>query len=245
MEVALQLYSVRKEVNKDFFNTLKKISEIGYREVEFAGFYHVSSKDMKKALDDFNLKPVGSHTSLEELRVNFNEVIEYNMEIGNNTIICPYAKCKDKAEYLSLAEELNDIGKRLKEKGLAFGYHNHSHEFNLVDGEYGLDVLFNNTDENLVKMELDVFWAHHAGVKVLPYMDKWKDRLSLMHIKDMSQDNKNQVPIGEGIIDLKSIIKKAEEIGLNNVIVESDDPKPDGISEIAVSLSNLIKMNIL
>ena len=244
MDVALQLYTVRRELNNDFMNTLRKVSEIGYRAVEFAGFYGINGKDMKKALDDLNLRPVACHTALNEIKENFNEVVQYNIEIGNKTIICPYHSWKDKAECLSVAYELNDIGRRLKERGLSFGYHNHSHEFNLLDGEYGLDVLFNNTDASLVKMELDIGWAFAAGVDVLSYLDKWKDRLSLIHIKDMNI-NKVQVPIGEGIIDYKSIINKVKEIGLDDVIVESDDPKPDGLSEIVVSLNNLIKMNIL
>ena len=127
--IGLQLWSVKDEMEKDFKGTLKKVAEIGYDGVEFAGYGGLSSVELKALLESLKLKACGSHVSLTELTDNIDAVILYSLEIGNKYIICPYAEVNSKEDVLELAAKLNVIGQKCKDSGLIFGYHNHAHEF--------------------------------------------------------------------------------------------------------------------
>ena len=151
LPVALQLYTVRDETEKDFIGTLEKVAEMGYKGVEFAGFGDIPASRMKATLDRLGLKAVGSHTGPDLLKEKLDEVIKYNLEIGNKYIICPWAPFETKDDYVNAACLFNKIGARCKDSGLQFAYHNHDFEFKVFDGEYGLEILYNGTKpENMV-----------------------------------------------------------------------------------------------
>ncbi|GKX29799.1 sugar phosphate isomerase [Vallitalea longa] len=242
LKIALQLYTVRNECNKDFIGTLEKVAELGYDGVELAGVYGLTAEELKVELDRLNLTVMGSHIGLEELEKNLDDIIEYNKTIGNSFIICPYAKCETKEQLEELANKLNIIGNKLSAEGLQLLYHNHSHEFEKIDGIYGLDLLFDLTKNML--MELDTHWVERADLDVIDYMDKNKDILKLVHIKDMIEidGKKDFAAIGEGTMNIKGILQKTVEIGCSWVIVENDQPKPTGIENATISINNLKKM---
>ncbi|MDO7976910.1 sugar phosphate isomerase/epimerase family protein [Oceanotoga teriensis] len=244
--ISVQLYTLREFNKNDFLGTLKKVSSLGYDGVEFDGYYDLSAEDLSDNLKRLNLKPFGSHVSFENLKNNLKYEIDFNKKIGNKNIICPWAKFDSIDDWASFCKDLNFIGKKLKENGLQLFYHNHDHEFNTIDGKYIFDFIYENTDENLVKAEIDTFWVYKANVDPLKLMNKYKNRCSLIHIKDMKNDSKKSFEaIGEGIIDIESIIKYAKDIDIETLIVENDDPKPDGLKNISISIKNLSKMAIL
>lgn len=246
LPIGVQLYSVRDETAKDFPGTLEKVAGIGYKGVEFAGFGDIPASRMKALLDSLGLKAVGSHTSLELLQDKLQEVIDYNLEIGNKYVICPWAGYETKEDYIKTSYLFNEIGAKCKAAGLRFGYHNHDHEFTQFDGEYGLDILFGNTDPENMIAELDTCWVFFAGVDPAGYIRKYNGRCPLVHLKDLqSKDGKKFAEVGSGVIDVKAIVKAAEEAGTEWLVVEQDACYRPSLESIKISYDNLKKMNLI
>src|SRR5690606_272712 len=163
-KIAIQLYSVRDYTSKDFLGTLEKLANMGYEAVQFAGFFDTEATVLKEHMDKVGLSAAGSHMPFESLTgEQLESSLEYNRIIGNNLIICPILPeeyRQDEAAYYRGAEELNEIGRVCKENGFTFAYHNHDMEFHdLGNGKTGFDIIFEETDQDLVKVELDCYWA--------------------------------------------------------------------------------------
>ena len=244
LPIALQLYSIKDETEKNFTEALKKVAKIGYSAVEFAGYGGLSSSELKALLLELNLKVCGSHVGLEELTNNIDNVIEYNLEIGNPYIICPWATYSSKIDFENMAETLNAIALKCSERGILFAYHNHGHEFQDFQGEYGLDILYKKTDAELVKAEIDTYWVQHAGVDPVEYIKKHSGRCDLIHIKDMEivDGEKRSTEVGNGIMDIKTIIVEAEKQGAKWLIVEQEFFNKPSLESVEIGFNNLKKL---
>lgn len=243
LPVALQLYTLRKETEKDFMGTLEKVAEIGYKGVEFAGFGDIPPAQMKECLDRLGLKAVGSHTPVDLLKNNIDKVFEYNNIIGNSYIICPYNEYKSKKDFLEAAKLYNEIGRKCKEKGFIFCYHNHDHEFQVFDGEYGLDIIFKNTDPEFVKTEIDTCFVKVAGLDPASYIRKYSGRSPLLHLKDVSENGiKGTTEVGNGVLDIEGIINAAKEAGVKWLIVEQEEFDRPPIQSAKISFEYLEKI---
>ena len=236
-EFAIQLYSVKDETAEDFIGTLEKLGKngLGYTGVEFAGFGGISAVEMKKALEDNGLKAIGSHTMTDRLVENLDEEIAYHKIIGAEYIICPYEEIKTKADVLALAHKLTPVADKITAAGLKFGYHNHAHEFVKDDGEYLLDILFDNLPSATV-MELDIFWSEYADVDSLAYMEKNKNRLEILHVKQIGENKKN-VELSKGFINFEEVIKKAKSMGIKHFVLEQEAYEESSMA----SVENAIK----
>lgn len=244
--IGVQMYTLREETSKDFIGTLEKVAEIGYKGVEFAGYGGLSAAELKANLDRLGLTAISSHVSKDRLQNNLEEEIEFNLAIGSKYIVFPYIKYKDKEDYLEAAKFYNEVGQKCKEKGLEFLYHNHDFEFDLFDGEHALDILFNETDKEFMKAELDTYWVKYAGVDPIEYMGKYSGRCPLVHIKDMAGDESRAfTEIGNGIIDIKAIVEAAKEGGATWAIVEQDVCQRPPLQSIKISFENLKKLNLV
>ncbi|MBO1514114.1 sugar phosphate isomerase/epimerase family protein [Metabacillus bambusae] len=195
MELGLQLFSVRDELQKDYVGTLESISEIGYRNIELA-FHDVENdilvsgmnpSELKQHLDRLNLKIVSTHAFPLE-KANWDELIHFNLEIGSRAIVCPIAFFKTKEDVLRQATALNQYAERCKKSGLDFYYHNHFHEFQKFDGVSAFDLILEHTDPSLVKIEFDTYWALRGGVNPIDYLKKLGGRCDLIHQKDLPVD---------------------------------------------------------
>ncbi|MDQ0207830.1 sugar phosphate isomerase/epimerase family protein [Alkalicoccobacillus murimartini] len=243
LPIALQLYTLRNETKEDFLGTLKKVKELGYDGVEFAGFGGYEASELKAILEDLDLKPFSSHVGLELLEDNAEEIIAYHKELGVETMVIPYLvpeRRTAKEDYLKLAESLNQYGEKIKEAGLQLCYHNHDFEFEKYDGEYGLDLIFSNTNPEFVQVELDTYWAEFAGISAVDYAAKYKGRLPLAHIKDMvTSPEKTFAEVGEGVLDIKSIVAAVEQAGAKRLIVEQDVCQRPALESVEISIRNL------
>jgi sugar phosphate isomerase/epimerase len=245
--VALQLYTVREDMAKDFPGTLRKVAEIGYRAVEFAGTGGLTAEDLRALLDDLGLKVVGSHLGLEALTDDLQEAIEYNLAIANPFLVCPGIPEQRRSSaqaWRETAALFNQIGEEARKHGLAFAYHNHDKEFMIFDGKYGLDILLEATDRSLVGVELDVFWAKYAGADPAAYMNGHPGRFPLLHLKDMAKDGKSMTEVGEGIVDLQAVFSQAEQAGVQAYIVEQDTCARPPLESVRISLENLKRRGI-
>lgn len=244
LPIGLQLWSIKDETERDFKGALKKVAEIGYKGVEFAGYGGLNSSELKAILEELGLLACGSHVKLEELTENIDAVIKYNLEIGNKYIICPWSKPSSRDDILNIAAKLNKIGLKCKAKGLILGYHNHNHEFQQFDGEYGLDILLGETEAELVKAEIDTYWVEYAGLDAAQYIKKHAGRCELIHIKDMQMigEVKESTEIGNGIIDFSKIIYEAEKQGATWLIVEQEYFVRPSIESVKICYENLSKL---
>lgn len=255
--VAVQLYSVRDKTANDFLGTLKKVAEIGYSGVEFAGFGNVKAEELKAELDKLGLKAVSSHVAIEMLEKDLDSIIQYHKTIGCSYIVCPFSapdRRNTKEKCVEFAKKLDEIGAKLKEHGITFGYHNHNFEFEKFDDEYILDIFFANSSPENVIVELDTFWVTAAGVDPVAYIKKYGKRCRLVHLKDMApnaheifeQFKKGEKPsnspfaeVGYGTMDIKAIIQASEEVGADWFIVEQDMSNRDTLESITMSYNYL------
>lgn len=245
LPVALQLYTVRDETGKDFAGTLRKVAEIGYKGVEFAGFGNIPAGEMKAMLDELGLVPVGSHTGADLLTEKLDEVIEYNLTIGNKYIVCPWYKLQSKEDIVNAQKLFNDIGKKIRAAGFEFLYHNHDFEFRQYDGKYGMDILFEGIEDGVMEAEFDTGWIMYAGVDPAVYIKKYSGRCPLVHIKDFASTEKPDITeVGNGLLDVKAVAAAAEEIGSKWLIVEQDHCKGSSLESIRISMENLRKMGL-
>ncbi|MBC2330184.1 sugar phosphate isomerase/epimerase family protein [Listeria swaminathanii] len=219
-KIALQLWSVQEALEEDFFETLEKVAEMGYDGVEFAGYYGKSATEIKAKLAELGLEVAGSHVSKEQLEADLEAVIAFERELGNNYIICPYADFETKQEWLEFSAELREITKAVQQAGMQFGYHNHAHELEKLNGEIILDALLENVPEMVA--ELDTYWIEHAGIGVIPFIEKYRNRVPLVHIKDKSKTNKESTIIGEGILDIPGYAKTALDCGAKWLVIEQE-----------------------
>lgn len=220
-EFSVQLHTIREEIMKDFFGVLQKLSKIGYTGVEFAGYGGISAVEMKKALDGYGLKAVGSHIGFD--RWELERELEYNQTLGTQFMVIPYRKIENREGALRLAEELSDKSEKCVKAGFKFGYHNHAHEFAKDGGDYLLDILVGNVDKSKVCLELDVYWAAYAGVEPVEYIEKNKGLVRLVHIKQMKDyESRRCVDLDEGVLDFGEIIKRAKAAGAEHFILEQE-----------------------
>ncbi|MDN4074298.1 sugar phosphate isomerase/epimerase family protein [Fictibacillus terranigra] len=246
----LQLYTIRELCEKDFIGTLKQVSSWGYKGAQFAGYHDTSAKALKQTLDDYDLKPAGSHIGLDQLKEDeLKRQIEYNQILGNDLLVLAYLieeHRKNIDDYKRVAETLNHAGYLLNREGLNLGYHNHDFEFADHGGETGYDILLNETDPSLVSFELDCYWAAYSGYDPVQFMDRLGERLVTLHMKDMAVKGteKQSTILGKGELDLESIVKKGNQFSVLWFIVEQEHFEKDlatTAKENARALENLLR----
>lgn len=237
--IALQVYSLRDDAKLDFAGTLMSIKQIGYDAVEFAGYYGMSSRELRKLLDDLGLGVVGSHVGYEELRDNLNKVIDYNLEIGAKYVICPGYNSDTRDGWIKFAEFLNSVEEKCSSQGLVIGYHNHAHELKKIGNEYILDILFSAVNDRVVA-ELDLGWALYGGVDPIELLKKYGGRCLLVHVKDFDQ-NKVQTEVGTGTLDLVGVVAACRENGVEWIIIETEKYNMKPIDSVRIGYENLRK----
>ncbi len=213
--IALQLYSVRKECEKDLPAVLAAVAKMGYEGVEFAGYYDRSAQELRGLLDEVGLKCCGTHTQLSTLLGDeFEKTVEFNQTLGNKYLIVPWLpeeRRNSKQAWLDTAKLFNEIAEKLKPYGMRTGYHNHTFEFTPIDGEIPWDIFFSNTSNDVI-MQLDTGNALHGGADPVPFLEKYPGRAVTIHLKEYSKTN-DKALIGEGDVRWNDIFRLCETIG--------------------------------
>ena len=235
MLIGLQLWSIGKEIEHDFFGTLAKVAQMGYDGVEFVGYYGHSAFEIKEKLEKLGLKVAASHIPIERLRDELDDVIAFEKVLGNKYIVCPYAAYETIDEWIEFAKELGQINKKVEAAGLTFVYHNHDKEFMKLDDEYVLDLLFKNVQET----EIDVYWAEYSGIDPITYLKQYQGRTPLIHIKDMAKSRLESTEIGNGILDIAGIVNQAKKNKTEWLIVEQEAFTKPSLESVKIGLKNL------
>ena len=226
-KVGVQLYTVRDAMEKDFDGTLAKVAAIGYREVEFAGYFERSPKDVKAALDRAGLISPSAHFNNSYLGDQWPGVLESAHRIGQQYIVCSSIDEKTRQQpgsWPSIAETFNRAGEAARRAGIQFAYHNHSFEFAPVDGKLPYDILLNGTDPNLVKMEMDLYWIVNAGADPLAYFNRYPGRFPLVHVKGRARNGDMTDVAADNSIDWKTLFAQSDKAGIRHYFVEQDNP---------------------
>jgi sugar phosphate isomerase/epimerase len=255
LPVGLQLYSVREQLPKDFDGTLHKLAAIGYKEMEAAGYYKKTAKEFRQSMDQAGLRCVSTHHSLNDLRPQVDQFIEYGHTIGLEYMICSSAggvhRDPSRKGELNLddwryvADEFNKIGEKVKAAGMTFGYHNHIPEFRSENGVLFYDELLSKTDPKLVYFEMDCGWVAASGHSPVDYIKKSPERFPLLHIKDMIKgpDGKyRNVVMGKGSVEWPPILSAAT--GLKHYFIEQEEFTGDPMTELKEDVEFMKKVSI-
>lgn len=236
-KLGLQLYTVNKEISENVRDTLKKVASLGYQEVETFGFNNLYSglepRVYKQVLDDNNLTTSSGHYEFnryvidktdDDLQRYVDECIVGAHILKQEYIVWPWLnpELRSIEKFKLIAAKLNMIGEQIKKAGLQLAYHNHNFEFIEQNGEIGYNIILNDTDADLVKMEMDLYWTSFAS-SLTPnqWFAKHPGRFPIWHLKDMDKANRDlHTVVGEGTVDFKSIFKGQKMAGLKHVFVE-------------------------
>jgi sugar phosphate isomerase/epimerase len=240
-KVGVQLYTVRDLMKEDFDGTIAKVAQVGYKEVEFAGYFGHTAQQVKDILQKNGLTAPSTHVQYDELDEKFPSVIEFSKTVGMDYIICPWIPeelRKSPDIWKQASEKFNKCGEQTKKAGIQFGYHNHWFEFLPTNGKLPYDELLKDCNPDLVKMEMDLCWAVAAGADPVKYFEKYPGRFPLVHVKDLKTkpkitsggaqnygDTVDLTEVGSGIIDWKRIFAHSQQAGIKHYIVEHDHPK--------------------
>lgn len=238
--LGVQLYTVRDLMAKDFEGTLAKIAGLGYKEVEFAGYFDHTPQDVKTVLGRHGLASPSTHIDYASLGDGFPKVVEASRTIGHRYIVNPWLDEEMRKQpdvWQRVAATFNRAGEIAKKAGIQFAYHNHHFEFVPVNGTIPFDLLLKECDPDLVKIELDVCWITVAGQDPLAYFQRAPGRFPLVHVKGLKKVPAGPAPVpfeqaipnitdvgANDMIDWKRIFAKSDQAGIRHFFVEHDQP---------------------
>lgn len=264
LPVAVQLYSVRDEMEKDFYGTIQKMKDLGYDGVEFAGLFGEDPEKIKAFCDEIGLVPISAHVPYYDMLADPEKVLSDYAKIGCEYVAVPYLteECRPGTDgFAATVEGIRKIGEAAKKLGIQLLYHNHDFEFVKIGEEYALDVLYSTIPADLLQTEIDTCWVNVAGVNPAEYIEKYSGRSPVVHLKDFKKsgdklgklydligiddEGKQQeeedafsfMPVGYGVQDMPAILASCENAGAKWVVVEQDSPAKDDTPLNSVKLS--------
>lgn len=271
LPIGIQLYTVREETAKDLNGTLEKLASYGYSEVELAGYYGKSAKELRAFLNGFGLSAPSAHQGLTDLLVDTQKKIDFVAELGVQNLVVPFPAVPDNrfdkvardapkniensttlADWKWIAEQLNKIGAMTKKAGIRTGYHNHNLEFRRIDGDMIMDKLIEWTDPQLVTIELDLGWVVAAGLDPIAYTKKHSKRVSMLHVKDVKAGVKplvdkvktNTTEVGSGQINWKALFSSLDKSQIKHYFVEQENFDKPVMESVKISHDFLSKLKV-
>jgi sugar phosphate isomerase/epimerase len=239
--IGVQLYTVRDLMQANVRATLDLVARVGYREVEFAGYFDTPPDRLRRWLDDLGLTAPAAHVSLLESKLG--STFDAAAEVGHQYLVqasIPLSQRRSLNAFRRVAEALNRAGSAARERNLMVAYHNHDFEFRQVGGIVPYDVLLAETDPALVWFEVDFYWMAKAERDPLRYFAAHRKRFRLCHLKDI--DGHGRITeVGSGRLDFQRILSQRDQAGLQHFLVDHDEPR-DPVASIRTSYENLRKL---
>lgn len=252
LPIGVQLYTVEAELKKNFFVALKRVALIGYKEIEMAGFFDKEAGDLRKTFDELRLRCPSAHcVKTEQSDDEILHTADFCRELGAEYMVCAAPSLRDPDrraaasapgasvdEMITLedwrwnAERLNQIGALLQKSGMRLGYHNHNREFTNYGGITAFDELLRLTESKLVSFEMDCGWVVAAGYDPVKYLEKFPQRIQMLHIKDekpgykpsTGSDAGPTTEIGRGVVDWPRLFTAAKFASVRHYFVEQEPP---------------------
>lgn len=245
--VGLQLYTVKDAMLSDARGTLKILSDIGYKELESArsekgNYYGLTPKEVKVICKDLGMNMRSGHVHIDE---NWERSVAQAAEAGQEYLVCSSLPSNGQTidNYKKVADTFNKAAEDCKKAGLKFGYHNHEYEFDKVDNQVLYDILLENSDPELVLMELDLGWVVVTGNDPVDYFKKYPGRFPLWHLKDMKKDHPESTEFGKGQVDIKKMMQNAKSSGMKYFFVEQEEYAENPIKSIQHNFDYLKKLD--
>lgn len=251
-QIALQLYSLRGQIGKDYEKTIRQVGEMGYTSIEAAGygdgkFYGKSPAQFKADLEKAGMTALSSHTARQlddrelaskdftEAMKWWDECIDAHRAAGMKYIVTPWMNVpKTLKDLQTYCEYYNAVGKKCREKGLSFGYHNHAHEFVKVEDQVMYDYMLEHTDAQYVFFQMDVYWVVMAQQSPVDYFNKYKGRFTLLHIKDKRELGQS------GMVGFDAIFRNTDAAGAKHLVVEVESYSHEPAKSVKLSLDYLL-----
>ena len=265
----IQLYTVGADMQKDTPGTLRALRQIGYVNVESAGFGKLSPADLRKAIDDAALKCPSAHLQFSSADPGplFDQAHALGVQYVVSSVLTtqPFGKSMMEAiralssqtadDFKRNAALANSIARKAKAAGLQYAYHNHNFEFrDLAGGKTGYDILLAETDPELVKFELDCGWMCAAGKNPVDYFRRYPTRYRMIHVKDfvkgpattdlMGPNRPTGTELGRGFIDYRPIFVAAGAAGVQYYFSEQEPPFTD-MSPLAAAKADYAYMHAI
>ena len=246
LPIALQLYSVREDMEKDVYTTLKRVKSLGYDGVEFAGLFGCEPKQLKKWLGELGLVPICAHVPYLDMIGDPDKVLGDYAEIGCRYVAIPYLTEDYRPGtplFPSVIENAKMLGEKANKLGMTLLYHNHDFEFVKIDGQFALDLLYASVPAEYLQTEIDVCWVRVAGEEPAGYIRKYIGRSPIVHLKDFYKSGeaarmyeligiKSEQPeekstfefrpLGQGVQDFPPIVQASIDAGALWFVVEQD-----------------------
>lgn len=238
--VGIQLYTLRRVAQTDLAGTLGQLATIGYKEIEFAGYYNRPATEVRDILKANGLTAPSVHVGVNVIEQTPAKLFDESRIVGHEWITVPSLPGGPKAtvdDWKRIAEQFNKAAAASKAAGFRFAFHNHNAEFRKIGDQVPLEILIKETDPALVSYEMDIYWTVVGGADPLDLLARYPGRFKMLHLKDSAglPDNK-MVEVGAGTIDFKTIIARAQ--GIEHYFVEHDNPT-DPIVSATTSYKNL------
>lgn len=249
-KIAAQLYTVREftQTPEGFRETIKKLKDIGYDAVQISAIGKMDVEYVQDVLKTYDMEVCATHTPPDRLLNDLDQVIKDHKLWGceNVGLGCMPGGAKSKEAITSFCGEYVNVAKRLEEAGLKFYYHNHAFEFEKHEGKNMFQFMDELTDKKNFKFLIDVFWLQMGGASPTEFIEKYKERIDLVHLKDLAivGGKPMTAELGLGNMDLRSIIDKCKEIGVRWYAIEQDDCLGDPFESLEISLKYLHSMGI-
>lgn len=231
--MAIQLYTLRDHIQnaEDFDKTLKRLSDMGVRDVQISGIGDIPAEVQREILDRHGMKVCITHKSFDWMKEDIDDVIFHHKTIGCDAVgigSAPGEGRGNSGNVLRFISEAQDVAKKLKENGMTFNYHNHSFEFYRLDDHKDsmMEMLLEKTDPELFNFIPDVAWIHYAGADPVEIMRRMKGRIKVLHFKDYvfdSEGKRHFVSLGKGVVDLKACYEAAKELEIPYIAYEQDN----------------------
>jgi len=265
--IGVQLFSFPKLLEKDFNAGIKMVSEMGYKEIEMfgpfnfsveaakkrwksitpmlgfngSGYFGHTLKEIKTILDEHNIKVTSIHSDMDTMQTRMEEIAKESEQLGFEYVVLPAIpeeKRQTLDDYKRVVEEFNEIGGKAKQVGLKFVYHNHGYGFNKIENQVPIELVFDQTESNLVFFQMDLFWTIAGGMNPSDLLNAYPGRYVSMHVKDMKKLTRfsgdggdpsqwmelfpQMASLGDGVLDIPKIISTAQKQGVKHFYIEQD-----------------------
>jgi sugar phosphate isomerase/epimerase len=248
--IAVQMYSVRGDCQKDFDAALEQVAAMGFEGVEFAGYYTYATRapELRKRLDALKLKAAGTHIGLETLQGDAaKSTIEFHQALGCRFLIVPgHAAFTDPEKSKALAETFNELAATLKPLGMACGYHNHMAEFGKdVDKTYW-DLFAERTSSDVI-LQQDCGWTTAAGFDPVAYVKKYPGRTRTVHFKPFARpaDAGRKAILGQDSVDWAAVYAACAAVGGTEWVVVEQEFYPDGKTPMECTRESLVGLKAI
>ena len=223
--MGVQVYSVRDALKEDFSGSIKKLADIGFQYIEGYGLgvdgkmLEMDPVEYNRIVTDTGMEMVSTHCSYFQA-ADAEMMRDAALSAGIKHVIVAHLSEADR-EYHKVAENLNKVGEVFKDSGVLFGYHNHAFEFEKQGDEMGLEVMISETEPDLVKFQLDLYWAVKGGTDPVEFIEKYPGRFCSFHIKDAAEDLE-QTTVGTGIVPFEGVFNIKGKSGATHYFVEDE-----------------------